>query len=152
MCEPIYPAPPVIKNRIVMSLFQVSADSPVAMLSGTDCGFLKIVVGDQMRLELPGCFSIDLLEKLQSLLMPMFISNTPGRMPLKLVQGHQQRGGAMTHIIVRPHHASAAPSRFTGARLSDLRKDATRSFKGQKRFTAPSGLSSKSLSGNEYGR
>ncbi|ROL80576.1 hypothetical protein BLX41_07565 [Pseudomonas protegens] len=105
-----------------------------------------------MQLERLGCFSIDLLEKLQPLLMPMLIFNTPNQMPLKLIQDPEQRSAAMTHIIVRLHHAPVAPSRFTDARLSDWLKDATHSFEGQKRFTAPPGLSSKALSGNECGR
>ncbi|AZF11130.1 hypothetical protein C4J93_2934 [Pseudomonas sp. R2-37-08W] len=34
-------------------------------------------------------------------------------------------------------HASAAPSRFTDARLSDLLKNTAHRFKGQKWFTTP---------------
>ena len=60
-----------------------------------------VVVDDQMQLKMPGRFSIDLLEKLQPLLMPMLALNAADQMPLKIIQRGEQGNGAMADIIVR---------------------------------------------------
>ena len=70
-----------------------------------------VVVNDQVQLKMLGRFSIDLLEKLQPLLMPMLIFNTPDQAPRKIVQSREQRDGAMAHIIVRLRADMTIPQR-----------------------------------------
>ncbi|MNC71668.1 hypothetical protein D3C75_1226170 [compost metagenome] len=54
-----------------------------------------------MQLKMLGRFAIDLLEKLQPLLMPMLTLNAADQMPLKIIQRGEQGDGAVADIIVR---------------------------------------------------
>lgn len=56
------------------------------------CG---IVVDDQMQLKVLGRFSIDFLEKLQSVLMPILALNAADQMLLKIIQRGEQGNGAV---------------------------------------------------------
>ncbi len=49
-----------------------------------------VVVDDQVQLKMLGRFSIDLLEKLQPLLMPMLIFNAANQTPLKIAQSRDR--------------------------------------------------------------
>ena len=60
-----------------------------------------VVVDDQMQLKVLGCFSVDLLEEIQPLLMPVLVLNAADQSTLEIVQRGEQSDGAVTYVIVR---------------------------------------------------
>lgn len=60
-----------------------------------------VVVDDQMQLKMLGRFSIDLLEKVQPLLMSVLVLNAADQAALEIVQRGEQRDGAVAYVIVR---------------------------------------------------
>ena len=61
----------------------------------------RVVVDDLVRLKVLGRFSVDLLEEIQPLLMPVLVLNAADQSTLEIVQRGEQSDGAVTYVIVR---------------------------------------------------
>lgn len=73
-----------------------------------------IVVHNQVQLKMFGRFSIDLLEKLQPLLMPVLALDVIDQTPLKIVQRSEQGDRAMANIIVQLSANMTDAKRYSG--------------------------------------
>src|ERR1700751_5081536 len=67
----------------------------------------RIVVEDDVDSLVGRDLSLDLVEKADELLMPMFLHAAPDDLALKDVDGCEQRGGAVALVVVG--HSSGAP-------------------------------------------
>lgn len=73
-----------------------------------------VVVHDQVQLKMFGCFSIDLFEKFQPLLMPVLVLDATDQASLKIVQRSEQGHRAVANIIVRLRSDMADAKRESG--------------------------------------
>lgn len=71
----------------------------------------RVVVDDLVRLKVLGRFSVDLIEEIQPLLMPVLVLNAADQSTLEIVQRGEQSDGAVTYVIVRLRADMTDPQR-----------------------------------------
>ena len=59
-----------------------------------------VVINDQMELQAFGCFSVDLFQKGQPLLMPVLCFDAADQPALEIVHSREQRQGAVADVVM----------------------------------------------------